>query len=143
VTFDSHSKAFSPYKVYPAKPKTVSEREKALGVAEDEVSLKSNQEGGTQALYIEGPKLGGTKRQQLSVHNAFSLWFLDPKSLQPKSMDFVARKHDLASLWVECMRGLVAVNSVSVGEAANHTQGQIMEYVQREVEVEDEEGMIQ
>jgi hypothetical protein len=56
----------------------------------------------------------GQHRARLSTKGAFSLWFYDRRTRQPKALDLLTTNLNVLEVWTRCMEGVLSVNSVCI-----------------------------
>jgi hypothetical protein len=56
----------------------------------------------------------GQHRARLSTKGAFTLWFYDRRSRQPKSLDLLTTNLNVFEVWTRTMEGILSVNSVCI-----------------------------
>lgn len=81
----------------------------------------------------------GDSRSRLPVSGCLTLWFWDPYYGIPRSVDILSTNPIAHRLWVMAMRGVLSVNSVSIGTRRSDLAAQLAE-VQRLMAEEEAAG---
>lgn len=82
----------------------------------------------------------GQRRAHLSTKGAFTLWFYDRRSRQPKSLDLLTTNLNVFDVWLATMEGVLSVNSVCIHRTnvAQQMQ-QLFRLAQQQLDDGDEE----
>ena len=63
---------------------------------------------------LVGPTLEDDRRQLLPRTQCFSLWFVNPRTKEARSIDLLAPQPQVWVRWIDLIHGIVAINNVSV-----------------------------
>lgn len=138
VTWDTNSPAFARHKLYPQRFLMQLRAMRENGATDAEIMEALSQ--CTEEAFLAGPRISGSNRFRFDSRNAFSLWFLDRRTMTPKSVDVVTASAELCRLWVTALRGLLAINSVCVDEEQQENQAELMRWVREELDNYDKQG---
>jgi hypothetical protein len=122
VTHDDRSSAFTRFI---ADPKTIREKNKAFrrlqkpfdsiaNPAAKHTELDSTMVAAApEGTFLVGPTIEDSRRELVPRRLCFSLWFVNPRTREARSLDVASYHEGTWAKWVNVMRGIVAVNSVT------------------------------